>query len=121
MSEEKSILIIDDEVLIQELIVMEAEDHGFKCYVADDTKQAREILIKHSIDLIITDAMMPGESGIDFIKKQKLVDGFKIPIILISGFTGLSTEETKDLNIAAVVNKPFHSQDIIELVKKTIS
>lgn len=121
MSLSKSVLIIDDEALIQELIMMEMEDHGFCCHLASDTKKAREILNTHNIDLIITDAMMPGESGIEFIKRQNQVEGFNTPIILMSGFTGLSSEEAKDLNVAAIINKPFHSQDIVEIIKKIIS
>ncbi len=67
----KSILIVDDENYICRTISRWLEPEGYSCRTANSVDQALE-LIKESVpDLLISDIMMPGKSGIDLLKECK--------------------------------------------------
>jgi two-component system alkaline phosphatase synthesis response regulator PhoP len=76
MSEEKKILLVDDEVDILEFISYNLEKEGYKVYTAQNGKDAIKIAEKKEPDLIILDVMMPEMDGIvtceELRKKPKL-------------------------------------------------
>ncbi len=76
MSEEKKILLVDDEVDILEFISYNLEKEGYKVYTAQNGKDAIKIAEKKDPDLIILDVMMPEMDGIvtceELRKKPKL-------------------------------------------------
>jgi DNA-binding response OmpR family regulator len=63
-----SILVVDDDLSIKELLTRFLKEQGLDVISSGLTKEAREILEKHTIDVMIVDVMMPGESGFDFVK-----------------------------------------------------
>lgn len=64
MSEEKRILLVDDEVDILEFVSYNLEKEGYKVYTAQNGKDAIKIADKKTPDLIILDVMMPEMDGI---------------------------------------------------------
>ncbi|HOO83951.1 MAG TPA: response regulator, partial [Prolixibacteraceae bacterium] len=64
MSEEKRILLVDDEVDILEFISYNLEKEGYKVYTAQNGKDAIKIADKKVPDLIVLDVMMPEMDGI---------------------------------------------------------
>ncbi len=63
----KRILLVDDEVEITEINKRYLIQAGYEVNVAHDGQEALEIFQKYSIDLIITDIMMPNMDGYDLI------------------------------------------------------
>ena len=65
------ILLVEDEQPIREMLRYSLEKKSYTVIEADSAQQAREILLTNRPDIIIVDWMMPGESGIEFLKWLK--------------------------------------------------
>ncbi len=63
-----SILIVDDEQPVRNLLAKILEQAGYSCKAAAGAAEARQCLNREAFDLILTDVMMPGETGIDLIR-----------------------------------------------------
>jgi two-component system, OmpR family, phosphate regulon response regulator PhoB len=65
------IMLVEDEQPIREMLRYSLEKNDYLVIEAENVKQAREILMTNRPDLLIIDWMMPGESGVDFVKRLK--------------------------------------------------
>jgi CheY-like chemotaxis protein len=80
-----SILVVDDEVTLLELLANLMEDLGHKAFTASDGKQALKIVASEPIDLIISDIMMPVMDGLTFLRHLKENSAYQdIKVILMS-------------------------------------
>jgi signal transduction histidine kinase/DNA-binding response OmpR family regulator len=79
------LLIVEDSPTQAELLRYTVEDAGFSVLVARDAETALELLDKHSIDLVISDIVMPGISGYDLCRRIKSSgEHAQIPVMLLS-------------------------------------
>src|SRR5690606_8084451 len=67
----KTILIVDDEAPIREMIVVALEMAGYRCLEAGDSQQAHSLIVDHRPDLLLLDWMLPGTSGIELARRLK--------------------------------------------------
>lgn len=67
----EKILIVDDELPIRKLLARILEGAEYQCTTADSATTAKEILEAENFDLLLTDLIMPGESGLDLIRYAK--------------------------------------------------
>ena len=67
----KSILIVDDEAPIREMIAVALEMAGYECLEAENTQQAHALIVDRKPDLILLDWMLPGTSGIELARRLK--------------------------------------------------
>ena len=65
------IMLIEDEQPIREMLRYSLEKQDYLVIEAESGQQAREILMTNRPDLLVVDWMMPGESGVDFVKRLK--------------------------------------------------
>lgn len=80
-----NILVVDDERAIREMIVMALEKEGFSCMEASDGHKAEAIMNEVTPDLALVDWMMPGLSGVNFIRKLRKTESTKnLPIIMLT-------------------------------------
>jgi DNA-binding response OmpR family regulator len=81
-----TVLIVDDEYLIAEILGMALEEAGFIVLTASSALKGLDILETGRPKLVITDYMMPGMNGAEFAKEIRNRTGFSlIPIVLITG------------------------------------
>ena len=78
-----SLLIVEDEQRIQDMLVEFLESQGHLCYRANDGIDALAILKSHSVELIVLDIMLPHLNGFDFCTQARLFSD--IPIIMMLG------------------------------------
>lgn len=80
------ILIIEDDLFIRELYAEVLGDGGYEVRLAEDALKGLEILQSEHIDLVLLDIMMPGETGLEFIKKLKSASSTfaQVPIYVLS-------------------------------------
>ena len=101
-----SLLIVEDEQRIQDMLVEFLESQGHLCYRANDGIDALAILKSHSVELIVLDIMLPHLNGFDFCTQARQFSD--IPIIIV---TAKDSEEDKihgyELGADDYVTKPF--------------
>jgi two-component system response regulator VicR len=115
-----TILIVDDEYLIAEILSFALEDEGYLTVTASGGSKALSILDREKPQLIITDYMMPGMNGIELaeaVRANKTVG--QIPIMLMSGVQGYLGLARPDL-FTEVFDKPFDIQAILDKVKSLL-
>ena len=117
-SEQRSILVIDDDKTIRKLIIHHLKLNNYLTFEAEDSTQAFEILKKEKIDLVLSDVTMEGMDGFAFCQKVRENEKHRfLPFIFV---TAKNTLEDKSRAIESggddIITKPF---DIKELILKT--
>jgi len=115
-----TILVIDDEYLIADILSYALEDEGFMVVKASNGKKGLEVLEREHPALIITDFMMPVMDGLEFAKAVRALPSVNhLPIILMSGAQAYLGKQRPDL-FSAVLEKPFNIDLIITEVRKLL-
>jgi DNA-binding response OmpR family regulator len=117
----KHILLVEDDPAINRLMAKVLTHAGYQVDTAEDGQAGWEALCKHQHDLLITDNVMPGLSGLELAEKIRSAH-MEMPILLISG--SLVQSELKNnpsLHIASLLNKPFRIDELLNEVKKALS
>src|SRR5665647_59379 len=117
----KTILVVDDEVDLRDIVASEFEYMGAVVHQAENIAVAQKLLNAQNVDLVVSDIRMPGGTGIDLLAFIKNRDVFDPPIILITGFADITTEEAFNKGAEALLNKPFKLDDLIKLAVKYTS
>ncbi len=112
-----SILLVDDEEDIREVLEIALSDNGYTVYTAQDGKEALEIFEKLSPPVILTDIKMPGMDGIELLKIIKR-ENPETEVIMITGHgdMGLAVESLKN-EATDFITKPINV-DALEIALK---
>ena len=119
MDNNKTILVVDDEKDIREIIEIYLINEGYNIVLASDGIEALEKLKKEKIDLIILDIMMPKLDGIRTCIKIR--EDKKMPIIMLSAQSE-DSDKILGLNIGAddYIIKPFNPLELVARVKSQL-
>jgi CheY-like chemotaxis protein len=82
---DKLVLVVDDDETVRSFIEMSTGMQGFQVVTAVNGLDATEKLNKRLPDLIITDLMMPGQSGYEFLRSLQSAGNGRIPVFVITG------------------------------------
>ncbi|SHF01406.1 DNA-binding response regulator, OmpR family, contains REC and winged-helix (wHTH) domain [Seinonella peptonophila] len=82
MSESQTILVVDDDKSIVELLKDFLENDGFDVQIANDADQALAVFQQSTIDCMILDIMMPGQNGFDLCRQIRIKSS--VPILFLS-------------------------------------
>ena len=116
-----TILVVDDEEVIVDLLLNILQREGYQVHCVRSGRQAVEIAMKVSPDLIIMDILMPDLDGYGATELIKQNSSLKdVPVIFL---TGRSAEEDGGKAFATgattFIRKPFKNQQIKDLVNLT--
>ncbi|WP_411742959.1 phosphate regulon transcriptional regulator PhoB [Reinekea sp.] len=118
----RSILIVDDEPAIREVIAAALEMAGYRTIEAGNAQQAHSLVVDQKPDLILLDWMMPGTSGVELarrLKRDALTQ--EIPIIML---TAKGEEEHKisglDAGADDYITKPFSPRELVARLKAVL-
>ncbi len=116
----KSILIVDDDKRLRELLEDYLSEKKFNVYLCDDFDSSKKILEYLIFDLIIVDRMMPSGDGINLIKIIKSINN--TPVILLTAM-GESENKIEGLKIGAddYVSKPFEPEELYLRINKLLN
>lgn len=115
---QKSVLVVDDEKGIRQMLYFMLSKSGYDVLEASDGEIAMNILKENTVDLVISDVMMPNMDGFDlcqFIKyDSRLRDVY---IILLTAKNSLN-DKVAGLNVGAddFLSKPFHTEELVARV-----
>lgn len=118
----KSILFVEDEAPIREMVSFALSRAGFVMTEASDAAQAQNHLANQPFDLILLDWMLPGISGIDLARRIKRDEyTHTIPIIML---TARSEEDDKvgglDAGVDDYITKPFSPRELVARIKAVL-
>lgn len=109
-----TILVVEDEPAIQELIAVNLRLAGFEVQLADTAEQAQELIRLALPDLILLDWMLPGLSGIQYAKELRTDSRTRqTPIIMLTA-KGAEEDRVTGLEAGAddYITKPFSPKEL---------
>ena len=117
-----TILVVEDEPAIQELLAINLKHGGFDVVRAGSAEEGLSVIRAALPDLVILDWMLPGQSGIALAKKLRSEDRTQdLPIILL---TARVHEEDKVLGLEAgaddYITKPFSPKELVARVRAVL-
>ena len=118
----KTVLIVDDEAPIREMIAVALEMADYHCLEASDAREAHSLVIDHAPDLILLDWMLPGTTGIELARRLKKDEGTsEIPIIMLTAKTE-EDNKIQGLEIGAddYITKPFSPRELVARLKAVL-
>ena len=117
-----TILVVEDEPGIQEVLKFNLGQHGHDVLVAADADDAFDLLRGTLPDLILLDWMLPGMSGIDFARRVRADHRLKaVPIIMLTARTD-ERDKVLGLDIGAddYITKPFSPRELMARIKAVL-
>jgi CheY-like chemotaxis protein len=121
VTQQKTVLVIDDEYGIAELLQFALEDANYRVLTAPNGKVGLALALEDKPDLILLDVMMPIMDGPATLKALKDNDDLRdIPVVMISSIDEQSVRSLAD-GFVGYVRKPFHLDALIGLIGKTIA
>jgi len=117
-----SILIVEDEPAIQELLRVNLEDDGFSVHAVADAESAQASIRRELPDLVLLDWMLPGQSGLQFARSLRSDSRTRdLPVIML---TARSDEADRVAGLEAwvddYVTKPFSPRELKARVRSVL-
>ena len=120
--DKKTVLVVDDEQSIRELLVFNLQKEGYDTLEAEDGVTAVDLAIEKKPDLIMLDVMLPKLDGISVCKKIRYALNISnIPIIMISA-KDEESDKIVGLEMGAddYITKPFQIREVMARVKANL-
>ena len=119
---ESTILIVDDEAAIRDMVGITLDLAGFSSISASDAREAHISVIDNKPDLVLLDWMLPGGSGIELARRLRRDEiTSSLPIIML---TAKATEDNKVQGLSEGVDdyiiKPFSPRELVARIKTVL-
>jgi DNA-binding NtrC family response regulator len=116
-----SILVVDDEPDIRQLVYEILEDEGYRVTMAENADTARELKNDVQPDLILLDIWMPDSDGISLLKEWASEPGPPCPVIMMSGHGSVETAvEATRLGAYDFLEKPLSLAKLLLIVERAL-
>lgn len=116
-----SILVVDDEMGIRELLNEILTDEGHTVYAAESAAQARTIREQMRPDLVLLDIWMPDVDGITLLKEWSKTGQLTMPVVMMSGHATIDTAvEATRIGALNFLEKPIALQKLLKTVTKAL-
>jgi len=116
---ESTVLVVEDETAIRDMLRMALEIADFRCIEADNIHDAFTLVVDERPDLVLLDWMLPGGSGLELLRRLKRGENTReIPVIMLTAKTS-EDNVIQGLDIGAddYITKPFAPRELIARVR----
>ena len=121
MSEKATILVIDDEEIMREILEELLVKEGYRVRLAASGQEGLDVVRREPIDLTIVDVMMPDLSGLEVLEEVRRIDP-ELVIVMITAFASVETAITAMKRGAFdYVTKPFKNDEVLVIVANGIN
>ncbi len=112
----KSLLVIDDDVRLRELVAEYLSSRGFSVATAEDGESGLEQLRRQAFDLVVLDLMLPGIDGFEVLKEMR--KSAATPVIMLTA-RGEETDRIVGLELGAddYLPKPFNPRELLARIQ----
>ena len=111
------ILVVDDERPVRDVVRSILSAAGYEVMEAGDAGEALAVLREHAPELLLTDIVMPGLSGLGLAAQAHHLQP-KLPVMFMSGFASQYEEE---LSGSVCLRKPFTAGELLTAVEDVVS
>ena len=122
MTQQKTILVADDESHILHVVSLKLRNAGYRVLTAHDGQEALDAAQQERPDLIITDYHMPQLSGLELCRRLKQDASIpQIPVIMLTarGYH-LEPQDTEQSGILRMLSKPFSPRQLLATVNEVL-
>jgi len=115
----KTVLVVDDEPIVREVVVRYLEREGYRTLEAGDGDRARELLEGETPDLVVLDLMLPGTDGLSLCRWIR--SRSQLPVIMLTA-RGEEADRIVGLELGAddYVTKPFSPRELTARVRTVL-
>lgn len=118
----KTILVVDDESHILNVLSLKLQNAGYEVVTAADGEEGFEVALQIEPDLIISDLQMPFMNGLEMcakLKEQPATANTPTLMLTARGFS-LTQTDLDQTNIVGVLSKPFSPRDVLAKVQELV-
>ncbi len=116
---DRTVLIVDDEFAIRDMLRMALEIAEFNCLEAENIQEAYQVIVDERPDIVLLDWMLPGGSGMELLRRIRRSDTTReIPVIMLTAKTA-EDNVIQGLEFGAddYITKPFAPRELIARIK----
>ena len=115
----QTILVVDDEPRIVDLVTTILETHGYRVIEAPDGDAALVALREHLPDLVLLDVMLPGQDGFTVLKEIRAISN--VPVIMLT-VQASEADKVRGLELGAddYIAKPFGQRELVSRVRAAL-
>ena len=114
------LLIVDDEEAIREVVSTLLESKGYDCASVSNGRLAKEYLLQHSVDMVLSDMVMPEMDGLTLVEWLRKAEP-DIPVIMVTAMHDLSTAlEAIRRGAYDYILKPFEKDQLYVSVRRAL-
>ncbi|HEX2462507.1 MAG TPA: response regulator, partial [Vicinamibacterales bacterium] len=120
MRRNASILVIDDEEIMREILEALLTREGYQVRLASTGAEGIELARSIPFDIAIVDLMMPGLDGMATLEELKKADD-ELPVLMITAFASVETAITAmKLGAFDYITKPFKNDEVLVAVRNAV-
>ncbi|MGN6653127.1 response regulator transcription factor EsaR [Trinickia sp.] len=117
-----TILVVDDEMGIRELLSEILSDEGHAVEVAENAQLARDFRLRQAPDLVLLDIWMPDTDGVTLLKEWAAQGLLTMPVIMMSGHATIDTAvEATKIGALNFLEKPIALQKLLKAVEQGLA
>lgn len=116
----KTILVVDDEAELCEIMKYDLEDCGYDVFTATRVAEAIALYQTHPVDLVISDISMPGGDGTELLQVVRNHGEDHPPFLFLSGYAELSVAEAYQAGVHGFLQKPLSTEHLHEAVASAL-
>jgi DNA-binding NtrC family response regulator len=120
LSDPARLLVVDDESGIVEILCEIFSANGYETVGCTSGKEALEILMEQSFDLILTDLRMPEMDGLELLKAVKKTEQNLVVIIMTADAEKHTVLEAEKAGARAFIFKPLNSQELLTMISHAV-
>jgi CheY-like chemotaxis protein len=112
------LLLVDDEPELLQVTALMLEDMGYRVGTAHDADEALALLAEEhqAVDLLITDIVMPGMSGVDLVRRARE----RLPMLPVLYISGFNRDRLDSVTAARTLFKPFRREELAIAVQRAL-
>jgi len=121
MKGKSKILVVDDDMEMRKALQFFLKKKGFDVHLAKDASEACIQFGIDSYDLVITDILMPGITGLNLIRRLQQMSGNVEFIVITGADSSENRDEAKTLGASGYFVKPFETNKLLEVIETIIT
>lgn len=116
---EQTVLVVDDEFAIRDMLRMALEMGGYRCLEAENIQQAFTLVVDERPDMVLLDWMLPGGSGLELLRRMKRDDTTRdVPVIMLTAkIAEDNVIQGLDVGADDYITKPFAPRELLARIK----